>query len=119
MRSQQSVASPSRRLAADPKRRGLFAPVVSGQDAFGHSGHQIGSQKTAGAFHGCWRFGFRYRWRHHAPLGGSFERRGTLGRLGFDGSFGRPSNTQMEPSRQTVLCDPVTAARGSFATLGC
>ena len=26
-------------------------------------------------------------------------------------------NTQMEPSRQTVLCDHVTAARGSFATL--
>ena len=30
----------------------------------------------------------------------------------------RPSNTQMEPTRPTVLCDPVTAARGSFATLG-
>jgi len=28
-----------------------------------------------------------------------------------------PSNTQMEPTRPTVLCDPVTAARGSFATL--
>lgn len=27
-------------------------------------------------------------------------------------------NTQMEPTRPTVLCDPVTAARGSFATLG-
>ena len=29
-----------------------------------------------------------------------------------------PSNTQMEPTRPTVLCDPVTAARGSFATFG-
>ena len=29
-----------------------------------------------------------------------------------------PSNTQMEPSRPNVLCDPVTAARGSFATVG-
>ena len=28
-----------------------------------------------------------------------------------------PSNTQMEPTRRTVLCDPVTTARGSFATL--
>jgi hypothetical protein len=27
-------------------------------------------------------------------------------------------NTRMEPTRPTVLCDPVTAARGSFATLG-
>ena len=34
-----------------------------------------------------------------------------------DRSFDRPSNTQMEPSRPTVLCDPVAAARGSFATL--
>ena len=33
------------------------------------------------------------------------------------GSFDRPSNTQMEPSRPPDLCDPVTAARGSFATL--
>ena len=39
------------------------------------------------------------------------------GSLG-EGSFDRPSNTQMEPTRPTVLCDPVTAARGSFATLG-
>ena len=35
-----------------------------------------------------------------------------------DRSFDRPSNTQMEPSRPTVVCDPVAAARGSFATLG-
>ena len=34
-----------------------------------------------------------------------------------EGSFERPSNTQMEPSCPTVLCDPVAAARGSFATL--
>ena len=33
------MASPSRRLAADPKRRGFFAAVVSGQGSFGHSGH--------------------------------------------------------------------------------
>jgi hypothetical protein len=29
------------------------------------------------------------------------------------------ANTQMEPTCPTVLCDSVTAARGSFATLGC
>jgi hypothetical protein len=34
------------------------------------------------------------------------------------GSVDRQSNTQMEPTRPTVLCDPVTAARGSFAPLG-
>ena len=34
-----------------------------------------------------------------------------------EGAFYKPSNTQMEPTRPTVLCDPVTAARGSFATL--
>ena len=36
----------------------------------------------------------------------------------YEGSFDAPSNTQMEPSRPTILCDPVTEARGSFATLG-
>jgi hypothetical protein len=79
-RSLQSVPSPSRRLAADPKRRGLFAPIVLGQDSFGHSGHQVGVRRTAGAFHVS-RFGFRHRWRHHAPLGGSFERLRSLARF--------------------------------------
>ena len=35
-------------LAADSKRRGLFGPFVSGQGSFGHSGHQVGSRRTAG-----------------------------------------------------------------------
>ena len=53
-----------------------------------------------------------------APLGGPFD--GSCTRAGFDmadTSDERPSNTQMEPTRPTVLCDPVIAARGSFATL--
>src|SRR3989442_15068645 len=29
----------------------------------------------------------------------------------------RPANLQMEPTRPTVLCDHVAAARGSFGTL--
>ena len=62
-------------------------------------------------------FRFRHCWRHHAPLGGSFDVVARSGVLGFEGSFAGPSNTQMEPSRPTVLCDPVTAARGSFAPL--
>ena len=33
-------------------------------------------------------------------------------------SFEGPSNTRMEPARPTVLCDPDTEARGSFAALG-
>ena len=33
------------------------------------------------------------------------------------GAHERPSNMQMEPTRPRVLCDPVAAARGSFATL--
>ena len=63
--------------------------------------------------------GLRHRWCRYAPLGGLFERRIILGHLGprIARSTG-PSNTQMEPSRPTVLCDPVTAARGSFATFG-
>ena len=34
-----------------------------------------------------------------------------------EGSFDGPSNKRMEPSRPMVLCDPVTAPRGSFAAL--
>jgi len=64
------------------------------------------------------RLGFHHRWRHHAPLGGSLEDPGSLSNVVVgDRSFERPSNKQMEPSRPTVLCDPVTAARGSFAPL--
>jgi hypothetical protein len=64
-----SVASPSRRLAADSKRRRLFAPGVSGQDSLGQTGPPVGSRRTAGAFQGS-RFGFRHRGRYHAPLRG-------------------------------------------------
>ena len=32
-------------------------------------------------------------------------------------SFDKPANMQMEPTRPTDLCDPVTAARGSFANV--
>ena len=46
--------------------------VASGPGSFDHSGHQVGSRSTAGAFHGS-RFGCGHRWRHHAPLGGLFE----------------------------------------------
>jgi hypothetical protein len=51
-----------------------------GRDSFEHSDHQVGSQRTAGAFHASW-FVFRHRWRHFAPLGGPLERRGSCGRF--------------------------------------
>jgi hypothetical protein len=64
------------------------------------------------------RFGCRHRWRHHAPLAGSSKVLALSNVVVGDRSLERPSNTQMEPSRPTVRCYPVAAARGSFATLG-
>ena len=112
------MVSPSRRLAAGSKRRGLFAPIVSGQASFGHLGHQIGSRKTAGALS---RVTVRLSPPLASPRAASRVIRHVVARSGVlfhEGSFEGPSNTQMEPTRPTVLCDPVTAARGSFATFG-
>jgi hypothetical protein len=50
-----------------------------GPGSFGHSGHHVGSLRTAEAFHGP-RSGYRHRWRHDAPLGGSLEGPGSLER---------------------------------------
>jgi len=75
--------------------------VASGHGSFRHSGHQVSSRRTAGAFHES-PFGSCHRWRHHAPLGGAFARRRSRGRLGVEGSFEGPPNTQMEPTRPTV-----------------
>ena len=50
-----------------------------------------------------------------APLWGLFESPGPSRALRFrDGSFAGPYNIALEPSRPTVGCDSVAAARGSF-----
>ena len=105
-----------RRNTAGSIRRGSFAGLLCGLVPRNGSSDPLAANG--------WEFhepcvGLAHQWRHHAPLGGSTEMRGSPGRScrrvpSIDG----PSNTQMEPSRPTVLCDPVTAARGSFATLG-
>ena len=69
-RSRQSMASPSRRLAAHPKRRNLFTPIVSGQT---HAGIRVtrsvrGERPERFTSHGR---GFAIGGGHQAPLGGS------------------------------------------------
>ena len=116
VRSPQSVAWPSRRLAADSKHPGLFAQVVLART---HSGIRVTGR-------------FAENGRSVSPIAvlvgppvASLRaalriiRTSSLSRAcrQEQGSFDGPSNTQMEPTRPTVLCDPVTAARSSFATL--
>jgi len=64
-RSRQSVASPSRRLAGRPHGhvRAWLIRTVGSLDRFAENGRSISRS----------RFGFHHRWRHHAPLGGSFD----------------------------------------------
>jgi hypothetical protein len=76
-----------------------------------------GQLRTAGALHVS-SFGSRHHGCRQAPRHGSFEHGRSRERSERAGSFDRLSNTQMEPSRPPELCDPVAAARGSFATLG-
>lgn len=114
-RSRQSVASP--RAAWRVIRNVVASPHRRGHGSFGYSGHKSvrGARPERFTSH---RSGIVTVGRHHAPLGGSFVRRRPLERLSLEGSFEGWPNTQMEPTRPTVLCDPVAAARGSFATLG-
>ncbi len=113
-RSRQSVASPARRLAGHSKRRSLFAQsrawlirIFGSPGPFAENGRSV-SRVTA---------------RVSSPLGVSTRR--SMGHSCVvasqasslvDSFEGRP-NPQMEPTRPTVLCDPVAAARGSFAPL--
>ena len=79
---------------------------VSSRDSFGQSGHPVGSRRTAGAFHGS-PVGVRPQWRWSAPLDGSFDRRGTLGRLGGEGSVDRlvqHANGAVAPARVVRSC---------------
>ena len=101
------MASPSRRLAAGPTRRSLFAPIVWGGI---HSDVQVtpsgrGERPERVTCHDP---GF-------ATVGVTTRR--SAGRSNVlllsnvvvaDRSFERPSNKQMEPSRPTVRCYPVT-----------
>ena len=97
-------------------RRGSFGGPCA--DSIRERGHAAPSRGTADEVPVSFA-GFHHRWRHGAPLGGLFERRiHSRASQSANRSLDRPSNTQMEPSRPNVLCDPVTAARGSFATLG-
>jgi len=110
------VVSPSRRLAAGSKRRGLFAQSCW---ASTHSAIRV-TRSVRGERPEC----FTYDGLAFATVGVTTRRftggsdAGALASVSSRaGSFDGPSNTQMEPTRPTVLCDPVTTARGSFATL--
>ena len=103
-------------LGADPKRRGHF---VQSCWARTHADIRV-TRSVRGERPEC----FTYHGLAFATVGVT-PRRVTGGSDAVAlasvssraGSFDGPSNTQMEPTRPTVLCNPVTAARGSFATL--
>ena len=112
--SRQSAAFP-RRKEGGSIRLGSFAGRRAGSSR--EAGHAARSPRTAGELHGSC-VGFRHRWRHHAPLGGS-SRVVALSGVGVgEGSFDRPVQHANGAVAPAVLCDPVIAARGSFATLG-
>ena len=104
-----------RRSAGGSTRRGPFARPLCG--LMPRTGSPARSSRTAGEFHVA-GVGLRHRWRHDAPLGGSFVRRGNSRALGvgersFDGPV-QHANGAVAPDR---LCDHGAEARGSFATL--
>jgi hypothetical protein len=87
-------------------------PNRVGPDSFGHSGHQVGVRRTAGAFHVS-RFGIRHRRRDHAPLGGSFERLRSLARFrrAIAHSTGRPTHKWSRRARRSgAILSPRRAA---------
>ena len=93
-----SVASPSRRLAADPTRRGLFAPVVSGR---AHSALRVIRRFAENGPSVFTRHGVRLAaggvtTRH---LAGNSNVPALSNVVVGDRSFDQPSNTQMEPTR--------------------
>ena len=58
------------------------------------------------------------RFRRCGTAWRAVRRAGAIARVSVgEGSFARPYNNRMEPSRPTVRCYPVAAARGSFGTL--
>ena len=107
-----SVASPSRRLARHSNRRGPFVPSSRART---HSNIRVvrSVRRTAGAFHMA-RFGCGHRWRHHAPLHGSFGRSGSRVRAFRQErapSRGRPTRKWSRRARPTcAILSPRRAA---------
>ena len=99
------------------RNAGHLRAVLSGEASFGHSARPIGSWRTAGVFH-VPRFGFATVGVAPRRFSGNSNVVALAGDSSAEGSLERPSHTQMEPSRPPVLCDPVAAARGSFAIVG-
>ena len=103
-------------LSGSFETRGFFRTFVSGQALLGIRVTRSvrGERPECFTSHGS---GFRHRCVAPRRFAGDSNLVALVGVSSSRGSFDGPSNTQMEPSRPMVLCDPVTAARGSFATL--
>lgn len=95
----------------------FFRTQWSGEAHFGSGSHSVSSRRAAACLT-CHRFGLRQRDTATRRSAGHSNVPALARVLADDRLFERPSNTQMEPTRPTVLCDPFTEPRGSFATLG-
>ena len=107
-RHRAALGAHSTRLAGSDVRVG---PGLTRQ-----SGHPVGSWSTAGVFQVS-RFWVSPSVRRSAPLCGSFERRRSHTRFVRRGLIRRAVQHANGAVAPDGLCDPVTAARGSFATL--